>query len=221
MTTIAVVGAGSGLGAAAARRFGAAGFTVALISRTLTRVDGLASELRSVGVTAGGFAADVRDPASRTAARRAGRAERGPVEVLQYSPIPAENYLRPVAGTTAADLAEAVSFSVVGLATSVEQVLPGMRSRGRGSILLVNGGSAVRPRLAVTGTSVAFAAESTYGTLLHDALAADGVHVGQLIVPGAIVPGHPTHDPDVLAERLWSMHTGRERFREFADEMDS
>ena len=220
MTTIAIVGAGKGLGAAVARRFGAEGFAVALVSRTLAHVEELAAGLRSGGTTASGFEADVRDPASLTAALRAAHDELGPVEVLQYSPIPAQNYLRSVGETTSTDLAEAVAFSVVGLATSVEAVLPGMRALGRGSILLVNGGSAVRPRLAVTGTSVAFAAESTYGALLHEGLAA-GVHVGQLIVPGAINPGHPTHDPDVLAERLWSMHTGRERFREFAEAMDT
>ncbi|MFD0484538.1 SDR family NAD(P)-dependent oxidoreductase [Kineococcus sp. GCM10028916] len=221
MTTIAIVGAGTGLGAAVARRFGAEGFAVALVSRTLAHVEELAAGLRSGGTTASGFEADVRDTASLTAALRAAHDELGPVEVLQYSPIPAKNYLRSVGETTSTDLAEAVAFSVVGLASSVEAVLPGMRALGRGAILLVNGGSAVRPRLAVTGTSVAFAAESTYGALLHEGLAADGVHVGQLIVPGAIVPGHPTHDPDVLAERLWSMHTGRERFREFAEAMDS
>ena len=34
MTTIAIVGAGTGLGAAVARRFGAEGFAVALVSRS-------------------------------------------------------------------------------------------------------------------------------------------------------------------------------------------
>lgn len=49
---------------------------------------------------------------------------------------------------------------------------------------------------------------------------AANIHVGQLIIPGGITPGHPTHDPHVLAERLWSKHTGREPFRVFAERMD-
>ena len=53
--------------------------------------------------------------------------------------------------------------------------------------------------------------------MLHDTLAAEGIHVGRLIVPGAITPGHPTHDPDVLAGRLWQMHTSRGEFRVFAE----
>lgn len=54
MTTIAIIGAGKGLGAAVARRFAAEGFAVGLISRHQGRLDALAAELT----------ADVRDPAS-------------------------------------------------------------------------------------------------------------------------------------------------------------
>jgi hypothetical protein len=86
-------------------------------------------------------------------------------------------------------------------------------------VLLVNGGSAVRPNLKVAGTSTAFAAEAAYASMLRDALGGDQIHVGQLIIPGAIQPGHPTHDPAVLADRLWSMHTGKGEFRVFADRM--
>ena len=43
--------------------------------------------------------------------------------------------------------------------------------------------------------------------MLHTALVGENIHVGQLILPGGITPGHPTHDPDVLADRLWAMHT--------------
>jgi hypothetical protein len=84
----------------------------------------------------------------------------------------------------------------------------------------VNGGSGARPNPRVAGTSIAFAGESVYASMLHTALAADGVHVGQLIIPGGITPGHPTHDPDILAERLWTMHTARDTFRVFAEPMD-
>ena len=63
MTTIAIVGAGSGLGAAVARRFGAEGFAVGLVSRSQERADALAAELAGDGVRAEGFTADVREPA--------------------------------------------------------------------------------------------------------------------------------------------------------------
>ena len=47
MTTIAIVGAGPGLGAAVARRFGTESFSVAVVSRSQDRVDALAADLTS------------------------------------------------------------------------------------------------------------------------------------------------------------------------------
>jgi hypothetical protein len=91
---------------------------------------------------------------------------------------------------------------------------------GRGTLLFVNGGSGARPTPNVAGTSIAFAGETAYVRMLHTALASDGVYAGQLIIPGGITPGHPTHDPDVLADRLWSMHVTRDSFRIFAEPMD-
>jgi hypothetical protein len=43
-----------------------------------------------------------------------------------------------------------------------------MRELGRGTLLFVNGGSAVRPHPERAGTSIAFAAESAYVSMLHD-----------------------------------------------------
>jgi hypothetical protein len=86
--------------------------------------------------------------------------ELGTIEVLEYSPIPQREFLRPVLETTVDDLTAAVEFSVLGPVTAVEQVLPGMRSLGRGTVPFVNGGSGARPNPNVAGTSVAFAGES-------------------------------------------------------------
>ncbi|WP_369255661.1 SDR family NAD(P)-dependent oxidoreductase [Streptomyces sp. R35] len=221
MTTIAVIGAGPGLGAAVARRFGREGYDVALISRDRERADALAADVTGEGISARGFAAEVRDPKALEAALDAATATLGPIEVLQYSPVPHRDFMRPVLETGPADLVGPIEFSVYGPVVAVRQVLPGMRALGRGTILFVNGGTAVVPHPERAGTSIAFAAESAYGHLLHDTLAADGIHVAQLIIPGAIIPGHPRKDPAALADTLWSMHQDRHGFRHFADDLDS
>jgi short-subunit dehydrogenase len=143
------------------------------------------------------------------------------VEVLQYSPVPHRDFMRPVLDTGHRDLVGPIEFSVYGPVAAVQQVLPGMRRLGRGTILLVNGGTAVVPHTERAGTSVAFAAESAYGHLLHERLAGEGIHVAQLVIPGAITPGHARKDPDVLAEKLWTMHRERRGFRHYADDLDS
>jgi NADP-dependent 3-hydroxy acid dehydrogenase YdfG len=220
VNTIAIVGAGPGLGAAVARRFAAEGFSIAVIARHPERVNELAAQLSSARQSARGYAANVREPDALAGALQRAADDLGPIEILQYSPIPQPEFLRPVLETTIDDLAAAVEFSIYGPVAAVQQVLPGMRSLGRGTLLFVNGGSGARPNPKVAGTSVAFAGESAYASMLHTALAADGIHVGQLIIPGGITPGHPTHDPGVLAERLWTMHSTRDRFRVFAEPMD-
>lgn len=220
MTTVAIVGAGPGLGAAVARRFGAESFDVALIARNRERVDALAAELSTDGVSVRGFCADVRDLPALTAALESAAATFGPVEVLQYSPVPQRDFMLPLLETGPADLVGPVEFSIYGPVAAVRQVLPGMQGLGRGTIVFVNGGSAVRPAGRVTGTSIAFAGESAYARMLHDELAVSGIHVAQLIIPGAIVTGHPRKDPAVLAETLWGLHSRREGFRVFADSLD-
>ncbi|WP_018333996.1 SDR family NAD(P)-dependent oxidoreductase [Actinomycetospora chiangmaiensis] len=219
MTTIAIIGAGPGLGAATARRFGAEGFDVALVSRNLDRARGLAADLAGEGVAAHGFATDARDPAALARTLESITETVGPIEVLQYSPLPQKDFLRPVLETTAADLVGPVETSIYGPVAAVHQVLPGMRYLKRGTVLFVNGGSGARPAAAVAGTSIAFAGLGAFATMLHDEVAGDGIHVAQLIIPGAIEPRHPRKDPAVLAETLWSMHTGRDEFRVFAEEM--
>ena len=195
MSTIAIIGAGPGLGQAAARRFGRGGFSVALVSRTQANVDELVAELTAEGITARGYAANARGPHALRAALDAAAADLGPIEVLQYSPVPAKEFMKPVLETTADDLVGPVEQSVYGPVTAVQHVLPGMRELGRGTILLINGGSAVRPSGGVAGTSVAFAGESAYGQMLHDALTPEGVHVAQLIIPGASAAASPTTSP--------------------------
>ncbi|WP_329333162.1 SDR family NAD(P)-dependent oxidoreductase [Streptomyces sp. NBC_01352] len=217
MTTFALIGAGPGLGLATARRFGAAGHTVALIARDAKKLDGLTADLARDDVQARGYTADVLDIESLTAALYVAAADLGTVEILQYSPVPRADFIKPVLDTSADDLDAPLAFSVKGPVAGVHAVLPGMRELGRGTLLFVNGSSAVRPNPKVAGTSIAFAAESAYARMLHDTLAGENIHAAQLIIPGAIRPDAEHSSPDVLAERLYDIHTKRDGFRHYAE----
>jgi NADP-dependent 3-hydroxy acid dehydrogenase YdfG len=217
VTTFALIGAGPGLGLATARRFGTAGHTVALIARNTQRLDDLTAELARDGIEARGFAADVLDIESLTAALYAVGTSLGTVEILQYSPVPRADFMKPVLDTGADDLDAPLAFSVKGPVTAVNAVLPGMRDLGRGTLLFVNGSSAVRPNPNVAGTSIAFAAESAYARMLHDTLAPQNIHVAQLIVPGAIRPDAEHNSPDALAQSLYDIHRERDGFRHYSE----
>jgi NADP-dependent 3-hydroxy acid dehydrogenase YdfG len=213
MPVIAIIGAGPGLGAAVARKFGREGFSVALISRDQSKLDAMAAELEAIGVTASCFTADVREPAELEAALTRAAAELGPITALQYSPLPSRDYLKPVLDLTPELALEALQFSALGLIHAVRTVLPAMREAGEGSVILINGGTSVKARAGFAGTSVAFPAESAYGEMLHDALEDEGIRVAQLVIPGGIPQLQLPNGIDDVAERIWELHANAGPFR--------
>lgn len=86
MPTIAIVGAGPGMGLAIARTFGGRGFDVALISRTKEKLQTLVDQLGQQGITAEAFPADVLERDSLASALDAVKARFGSIDVLEYSP---------------------------------------------------------------------------------------------------------------------------------------
>ena len=213
MPVIAIIGAGPGLGAAVARRFGREGFSIALIARNQSKLDDMATELTAAGFTARAYAADVLTPASLESALARAAAELGAITALQYSPLPSRDYLKPVLELTPELALEALQFSALGLIHAVRAVLPAMREAGSGSIILINGGTSVKARAGFAGTSVAFPAESAYGEMLHDALAGEGIRVSQLVIPGGIPQLQLANGIDGVADRIWDLHAVSGPFR--------
>jgi len=213
MPVIAIIGAGPGLGAAVARKFGREGFAVALISRNQSKLDDLAAELAADGVTARGYAADVLEPSALEAALARAAAELGTITTLQYSPLPSRDYLKPVLELTPELALEALQFSALGLIHAVRTVLPSMREKGDGSIILINGGTSVKARAGFAGTSVAFPSESAYGEMLYEALEDENIRVRQLVIPGGIPKLQLPNGIDDVASRIWEIHAAAGPFR--------
>ncbi len=210
--SLVIVGAGPNLGRAIARRFGREGLPVGLISRTQSKLDALAAELDAQGITAAGAAADITDTEALTVAIHTLAARLGPVEVLEYSPLPARAFMRPLLETTVDDLRGPLAFSVLGAVAATRAVLEPMRAARRGTILFTTGGAAIKPYPLRAGVGVSFAGEVAYARMLHEAVADEGVHVAHTAIAGAIGPGRD-HEPDELAELLWRQHVERDRFQ--------
>ena len=210
--SLVIVGAGPNLGLAVARRFGREGFAVGLIARTGSRLVELAAQLRLDGLTVAGAAADIRDSDALAAAVQRLAAELGPVEVLEYSPLPAPEFMTPVLDTTVDDVRGPLEFSVLGAVAATQTVVGAMRQAGRGTILFTTGGAAVNPNPARAGVGISFAGEVAYARMLHDALRDQGIHVAHIAVAGRIAPG-ADNEPDDVAEVLWTHHVDRRVFQ--------
>jgi len=210
--SIVIVGAGPNLGVAVARRFGREGMPVGLVSRDPAKLEALAGELRGEGLTVDFAAADIRDATALTRAI-ADLAERlGPVEVLEYSPLPAREFMKPILETTVDDVRGPLEFSVLGAVAAATAVLGGMLDAGRGTILFTTGGAAVNPYPLRAGVGISFAGEVAYARMLHDELRDRGIHVGHTAIGGRIAPG-ADHEPADVAEVLWRHHTERSDFQ--------
>jgi NADP-dependent 3-hydroxy acid dehydrogenase YdfG len=210
--SIIIIGAGPNLGAAVARRFGREGMPVGLISRNAGKLEALAGELRDYGLTADHAAADIRDAAALSAAIAALADRLGPVEVLEYSPLPAREFMKPILETTVEDVRGPLEFSVLGAVAAVTAVVGPMLDAGRGTILFTTGGAAINPYPLRAGVGISFAGEVAYARMLHEELRDRGIHVGHTAIGGRIAPG-ADHEPDDVAEILWRHHTERQDFQ--------
>jgi NADP-dependent 3-hydroxy acid dehydrogenase YdfG len=210
--SLVIVGAGPNLGLAVARRFGREGISVGLVSRNQAKLDDLAAQLAPDGITAAGAAADIRDSDALAAAIRSLAGELGEVEVLEYSPLPAREFMKPILETTVDDVRGPLEFSVLGAVAATQAVIGPMLEAGRGTILFTTGGAAIKPYPLRAGVGISFAGEVAYARMLHEEVGPKGVHVAHTAIAGRIAPGGD-HEPADVAEVLWSHHTERGAFQ--------
>ena len=215
MSTIAVVGAGPLLGRSVATAFGRRGFNVALIARRNEALSERARELTTLGITASGFSADVRDSGQLTAALADARQKFGSIDVLEYSPTEWGNgKLYPALETTAETALDHFKLLVLGAITCVEQVLPHMLASGRGTLLFTTGTSSHHPLSFITSLGIANAGLRNYARCLAEELKPKGVYVGTLAIGVAIARDGTKNDPDKIADVLWDMHEKQNRVDE-------
>ena len=207
-----IIGAGPNLGLAIAQRFGREGLSVGLVSRSQDKLDDLVAQLGDDGVKAAGAAADIRDADALAGAVEKLASELGPVEVLEYSPLPAKEFMKPILETSVDDVRGPLEFSVLGAVAAVQAVIGPMREAGKGTILFTTGGAAINPYPARAGVGISFAAEVAYARMLHDQVAEDGVHVAHTAIGGRIGAGED-NEPADIADVLWRHHSERDGFQ--------
>jgi NADP-dependent 3-hydroxy acid dehydrogenase YdfG len=211
-TSIIIIGAGPNLGAAVARRFGREGLSVGLVARDERKLTAIEAELTGQGIDAAHAAADIRDAEALSTAIASLAQRLGPVEVLEYSPLPAREFMKPILETSVDDVRGPLEFSVLGAVAAGTTVVQPMLERGAGTILFTTGGAAINPYPLRAGVGISFAAEVAYARMLHDELADRGIHVGHTAIAGRIAPGED-HEPDDIADVLWKHHTERSAFQ--------
>ncbi len=211
MQTLAIVGAGPGLGLSVARRFGREGFQVGLIARRQSVLDACVQQLTADGITAVAATADAGHEGQLTAALAVVEKRLGPIDALEFSPMPFTAMPSfTAAGTEVDDVMHHIRVQTLGAVVAARHVLPGMLERGRGTLLFTTGLSSVVPFPLLTPIGIAMSGVRNYARSLHQELAPAGIYAGTVSIGTGIRSGTPG-DPDIIAELYWQLHLQRDR----------
>lgn len=225
--SIAVFGAGPGVGRAVAHRYGKAGYDVVLVARRQGPLDQFAGELAAQGITAHVLTADLSEPDLVPALAERIRAKVGDPAAIYYGPVPAGLEFSSAVDLRPERLHEMLPMTLYTLLALVGEFLPAMIERGDGAILSAQGAAAVEGRPRMSGWPAVLAAQRNYLQSLAAEVAGQGVYVGMLYIGARItgtpfdtrfrearaagqpVPDIPAADPAELADLLWTMHADR------------
>jgi 3-oxoacyl-[acyl-carrier protein] reductase len=141
---ILVTGASRGIGAAAAQALARAGAAVMLTARNGRLAADVAQQIIAGGGQASATACDVSDYASVAALVRETETRFGPIDAL----INNAGVIEPIATIADSDpatWARNIEINLTGAYNPIRAVLPGMIRAGRGTIVNVSSGAALRP----------------------------------------------------------------------------
>ncbi|GAA3826277.1 MULTISPECIES: SDR family NAD(P)-dependent oxidoreductase [Amycolatopsis] len=218
MRTLAIFGAGPGMGLAAARRFGKEGYQVSLVARSADRLSSFVDELSAEGVAARAFPADMTD----LAAHERLLADIGRVDVAVINGSLDLALLKPVRDLDVETLRSGFESVVLAPLSLTRRLLPGMLERGSGALLYGFGSSAKTPEPMLAGAGTPQAALRNYVFALRADLAGTGVTAAAITI-GSLIRGSDAEklfdasvearrgfdpdriDPADLAEMLWGM----------------
>jgi NAD(P)-dependent dehydrogenase (short-subunit alcohol dehydrogenase family) len=218
--TIAIVGAGPGVGLAVAERFAGEGFCVALIARNPESLDLLVARLREKHIDAAAFPADVCDRPALTQALGRAAAHFGTIDVLEYSPTPTSSTLRTPRAIDVDNEQLHLDLGVLGAVASVQAVLPAMLERKSGALLFTTAASAQYPVTFTASFGVAAGATLNYARVLYQDLQPDGIYAGIVSIAGLVVQrgeegrpsptGLPLVSAQDVADAHWRLYTQRD-----------
>lgn len=209
MKTIAIVGAGEGLGFSLAQKFGANGFQVALIARNKTKLDAMVEKLKSYGIESSAFSADVTKSNQLADAFTAIKNKYGFIDVLEFSPLPGT--LPPIStlNLTEESLEQQFDGLILGALRSIQNVLPDMLERGEGAFLLTTPLSSIYPIPMTASVGIIASALRTYARNLHIELKPKGIYVGHLSLGLFMKPGD--ENTVLVANTLYDMYLNKDK----------
>lgn len=203
---LSIIGVGAGVSMAVAKHFGQQGYSVALISRNLEKLQGFVQTLAAEGIQALAFQADTYDSKSIQAALAQAEQALGATQVLLYNA--AALRARNILLETPEQLEQDFKVNVSNALAAVKAVKDKMQA-GEASILLTGGGFAMQPNPNYGSLSIGKAALRNLAFSLSQALQSKQIYVGTVTIAGYVKPD-TDHAPERVAEEFWELHQTRQ-----------
>jgi len=197
-----IVGAGPGIGMAAARRFAQGGFRVAVVCRPSDPVAAFQADLAALS-PALALGADLERAEALAEALAAIAAWGGAPEVLVYNASAGAR--GPAAELDPARLRADFQVNVGSALASAQWALPAMRAAGRGTLLFTGGGLALGPKPGLAAACLGKAALRSLALALAAELAPEGIHAATVTVCGFVQPGSALA-PEHVAQAFWDLY---------------
>ena len=198
-----VVGAGPGLGFAAAKRFAEAGMTAVLVARDAGRLKDLAAQIDG----AGAYPCDATDEAAVEKMFDDIESKHGPVEVLVYNP--GGGFGRtPVVEQTAERFRAVWEFTAFGGFLNCRAAAKRMQKRGHGTLLITGATASLRGGKGFAAfASGKFALRALAQSMARE-LGPEGIHVAHINIDGLIGESDDGSKlaPDDIAETYYGLH---------------
>jgi len=180
-----VTGAGSGIGAAAARLLAREGAKVGVLSRTAAEIEKVADEIRQAGGTALPVTADVASHSDVTSAVKRVTDEWGRLDIL-FANAGINGLWAPLEEITPEEWDKTLSINLRGTYLSVREALPWLKKQG-GSVIITSSvnGTRMFSNTGATAYACSKAAQVAFAKMTAVEFAKDHIRVN-VICPGAI-----------------------------------
>jgi len=205
-----VAGVGPGNGASCCRRFAAEGYSIVMLAR---KADFLAPPSAPLPGSLP-IACDVRDPEAIETAFDRIRGEAGEVDVLIYNAGSGE--WNSVEETTIEGMESSWRTNTLGLLVASQQVIPPMKARASGSIVVIGATASLRGGANSTAFASAKSAQRSLAQSMARRLGPTGIHVSYVIIDGIIdlertraarpdIPDEYYLQPDDIAQSVYDL----------------
>jgi len=214
--SVVILGVGPGLGAAAARRFAAAGYAVAIAARTAEKLDPIVAAIGKAGGKAIALTADATNEAEVTELVARTERELGPLGVAIYNA--SGRVVKSVLELTGAEVEEAWRRSCLGGFFLGREAAKRMVTRESGTILFTGATSAMRGSANFAAFAIGKFGLRALSQSMARELGPKGIHVAHVNIDGPINTGAQAArlaaerapdgllEPEAIAESYYQLH---------------